>query len=117
MAQLRYKMRLRIYKEDLAFGPGVATLMEYIDQTGSLSEACRKMEMAYSKGWKILKRAENDMGFLLVEGTRGGTHGGKMVLTDEGKELLHRYRIFEQKVQETADEMFQKYILEGVSEK
>ena len=109
---LRYKIRVRIYKHDLAFGPGVAELMEYIDETRSLSEACRKMERAYCKGWRILKRSEDDFGFPLTQGTRGGKNGGKMLLTKEGKDLLLRYRKFEQAVQQSANKLFQKYMLE-----
>lgn len=106
---LSYKIRLRIYKKDLVFGPGVAELMEYVEELESLSAACRRMGMAYSKGWKIVKRAEEDFGFLLMEGTRGGSHGGKMVLTEEGKEILHRYRKFEAELQQEAEKLFHKY--------
>lgn len=106
---LYYKFRLRIYKKDLVFGPGVAELMEHVEELESLSAACRRMGMAYSKGWKIVKRAEEDFGFLLMEGTRGGSHGGKMVLTEEGKEILHRYRKFEADLQQEAKKLFDQY--------
>ncbi len=59
--KLRYDMRLRISRTDHAFGPGVAELMEHVEATGSLSKGCKCMQMAYSKGWKILKRAEEDL--------------------------------------------------------
>ena len=54
--KLRYDMRLRVSRTDHAFGPGVAELMEHVEATGSLSKGCKCMQMAYSKGWKILKR-------------------------------------------------------------
>ena len=60
--KLRYDMRLRVSRTDHAFGPGVAELMEHVEATGSLSKGCKCMQMAYSKGWKILKRAEEDLG-------------------------------------------------------
>ena len=63
--KLRYDMRLRVSRTDHAFGPGVAELMEHVEATGSLSKGCKCMQMAYSKGWKILKRAEEDLGILL----------------------------------------------------
>jgi xanthine dehydrogenase accessory factor len=107
--QLRYKIRLRIYKNDLVFGPGVAELMEHIEETGTLSQACRKMGMAYSKGWKILKRAEDDLGFSLVEGTRGGAHGGKMSLTREGEEFIDCYRKMDRQLHQAADDLFARY--------
>ena len=79
--ELRYDMRLRVSRTDHAFGPGVAELMEHVEATGSLSKGCRCMQMAYSKGWKILKRAEEDLGIPLVQGNRGGSNGGQTVLT------------------------------------
>ena len=103
--KLRYDMRLRVSRTDHAFGPGVAELMEHVEATGSLSKGCKCMQMAYSKGWKILKRAEEDLGIPLVQGNRGG----KTVLTPEGKEFLKRYRKFEQEVRAGADASFQKW--------
>ena len=79
--KLRYDMRLRVSRTDHAFGPGVAELMEHVEATGSLSKGCKCMQMAYSKGWKILKRAEEDLGIPLVQGNRGGSNGGQTVLT------------------------------------
>ena len=67
--KLRYDMRLRVSRTDHAFGPGVAELMEHVEATGSLSKGCKCMQMAYSKGWKILKRAEEDLGIPLVQAT------------------------------------------------
>ena len=113
--ELRYDMRLRVSRTEHAFGPGVAELMEHVEATGSLSKGCKCMQMAYSKGWKILKRAEEDLGIPLVQGNRGGSNGGQTVLTPEGKEFLLRYRQFEKEVRESADQAFRKWF--GAEEK
>jgi xanthine dehydrogenase accessory factor len=110
---LKYKIRLRIYRNELVFGPGVAELLEHVKETGSLSEGCRKMGMAYSKGWKIIKRAEEDLGFSLAEGTRGGAHGGKMVLTEDGEKFIECYRKMDTELHKTADGLFEKYFFEN----
>ena len=60
-------MKVRVFRKEGAFGPGVAELMHHVEETGSLSEACRCMGMAYSKGWRIMKHAEEDLGFSLME--------------------------------------------------
>lgn len=112
---LWYDMRLRVSRTEHAFGPGVAELMEHVEETGSLSKGCKCMQMAYSKGWKILKRAEEDLGIPLVQGNRGGSNGGQTVLTPEGKAFLLRYRQFEQEVRHSADQAFQKWF--GTQEK
>ena len=92
--KLHYHMKVRVFRKEGAFGPGVAELMHHVEETGSLSEACRCMGMAYSKGWRIMKHAEEDLGFPLMEGTRGGSRGGRTMLTEKGKDFLHRYEMF-----------------------
>ena len=47
--KLHYHMKVRVFRKEGAFGPGVAELMHYVEETGSLSEACRCMGMAYSE--------------------------------------------------------------------
>ena len=86
--KLRYDMRLRVSRTDHAFGPGVAELMEHVEATGSLLKGCKCMQMAYSKGWKILKRAQEELGCLLVQGILGVSYGGLTLLTPEGNEFL-----------------------------
>ena len=106
---LKYKIRFRIYKSDLVFGPGVAELMRLVDETGSLSEACRRMDMAYSKGWKIIRRAEKDLGFQIMKGTRGGENGGQTSLTEAGRDVLRRYVEMQADLKVEADRLFARH--------
>lgn len=66
--KLRFHMKLRLYYEERNFGPGVAGLMQLVRERGSLAAACQEMHMAYSKAWKIIHKAEEDLGFPLMEG-------------------------------------------------
>lgn len=106
--QLHYHAKIRVFRSERNFGPGVAELMQLVHQTGSLSSACKQMGMAYSKAWKMIKRAEEDLGFLLMEGSRGGEHGGSTVLTDQGEEFLKRYQTFCVESGKQMDELFAK---------
>lgn len=106
---LKFHVRLRLYKKDMYYGPGVSALMELVKEKESLSAACKEMHMAYSKAWKIIRHAEKDLGFSLMEGTRGGENGGKTVLTEEGEELLKRYKAFEREVLLSAEQLFGQY--------
>lgn len=108
-ADLRYGVRLTLYKEEKTYGPGVAQLMELVDEHGSMAEACRIMGMAYSKAWKIIKRAEEDLGVQLMTGSRGGKNGGRMTLTEEGRDILTRYRSMESELKAAASGLFDKY--------
>ena len=99
-------VQVRLGKEDLFFGPGKARLMEYIEETGSMQEACTKMELSYSKASKMMKKAEKQLGFKLLERRIGGSGGGGSRLTEEGRELLKKYRELTRRVQEDADKVF-----------
>lgn len=36
--KLHYHMKVRVFRKEGAFGPGVAELMHHVEETGSLSE-------------------------------------------------------------------------------
>ena len=73
------------------FGDGPARLLRGIEETGSLRSSAMSMEMAYTKALKILKNAENALGFPLTTRTIGGKSGGGSQLTPEAKAFLARY--------------------------
>ncbi len=108
-APQKFHVKVRIFNDQLAFGKGVAQLLELTDRCGSLRAAYQSMGMSSSKAWKILRRAEEDLGYKLVEATAGGAHGGSAVLTKEGKILLAAYSAFDREVQEQAEKSFAKY--------
>ena len=73
------------------FGEGPARLLHAIEKHGSLRTAALSMNMAYTKALKMIKNAENALGFPLTTRTTGGKTGGGSQLTPEGKEWLIRY--------------------------
>jgi len=106
---LKYHLKLRVYYEERNFGPGMASLMKLVRERGSLSAACQELHMAYSKAWKIINRAEEDLGFSLMEGKRGGENGGTTVLTGEGEKFLNQYLAFAEEAEAAVEELFYKY--------
>ena len=105
--KLRYTLMLRVYGEEKIFGPGIAELLEYVDELHSLRKATMSMGMAYSKAWSIVKNAENALGFPLLESKVGGKGGGQAALTERGRQFLQAYRQFESVVHAYADEIFE----------
>lgn len=97
---VNFKVKLMLYNDEPTFSVGVISLLELIEKYGSLNKACKEMSMAYSKGLRILRRAENDLGFKLVEGTVGGVNGGGSKLTDEGKLFYDFYIELDNKLKE-----------------
>ena len=82
---MRYKLKIQIGNNEPNFGKGVVELLELCDKYGSLSKAYKEMGMSNSKAWKIIKRAQEDLGYELVHTTSGGSLGGGSQLTLEGK--------------------------------
>lgn len=76
------------------FGEGPYRLMMAVEETGSLLKAAQSMGMAYSKAMKILKKAEQTLGFPLTERSAGGASGGGSRLTPRGKEWTEKYAAY-----------------------
>jgi molybdate transport system regulatory protein len=77
--------------ENFYIGPGRADLMELIAETGSISEAAKRMGMSYKRAWVLVQALNEGFGAPLVEASRGGTAQGAS-LTSAGREVLERYR-------------------------
>ena len=102
-------MTLRLYREDKVFGPGVAELLETVRDTRSLRSAAMRMDMAYSKAWKVIQTAEKGLGYKLLETATGGRQGGGATLTPEAEALLTRFRAFEKESREAVEAAFTRY--------
>ena len=95
MKHLDIQVRLTFYTgksvDEGTFGKGIATLLNGVEELGSLNAAAKKIHMAYSKAWRIVKETEAGFGFLLIDrdGARGST------LTPEGRKLLSAYKALE----------------------
>ncbi len=100
---------LRIYREDKVFGPGVAELLETVRETHSLRAAAMRMDMAYSKAWKVIKTAETGLGFPLLLTATGGRQGGGASLTEQAEKLLTDYRAFERECKQAVDAAYERH--------
>ena len=91
------------------FGHGPARLLRGIETTGSLRAAAMSMDMAYTKALKLIKNAENALGFPLTARTTGGKDGGGSILTPEGKAWLSRYEAYAKACEEANQKLFRKF--------
>ncbi len=103
---LRPSIEISLIRENKLFDKNGALLLHMIEYTGTVKEACQKMQISYSKAWGILSTLEENLGFALVDRRPGGESGGGSQLTPEGRDLLNRYERFAAKVKEFADEYF-----------
>lgn len=106
---LNFSIKVKVFNENPAFGPGVVRVLQLVNQTKSLSASYKAMGLSSSKGWKIIKRAEEDLGFPLIISSTGGKGGGYSELTEEGIDLLHRYQLFVDELDLEAKKIFQKH--------
>lgn len=109
--QYDYSLQLRLGRKPF-FGPGTAELLQLVDRLHSINLAAKKMGMAYSKAWRILKEAESRLGFSLLERKIGGQSGGGSFLTKEGKDFLERYLVFQKQAYKSTDCLFETYFPE-----
>lgn len=109
--KLEYKFRILINGERV-FGEGPCRLLENVEKQASLKKACEDLNMSYSKGWGIIKKAEKTLNYKLLESQAGGKEGGGSYLTKEAKTLVKTYRSFEKESGENLEELFNKYFKE-----
>ena len=103
------RVKLTLCTEDRFFGPGVCELLERIRETGSIQAAAARMELSYTKAWKILNRAEEELGTSLITRVSGGRNGGSSTLTPAGEEAVKDFREMERKLAAYADELLETH--------
>ena len=98
MPKARADLRLRlVFGGGAMIGPGKADLLELIAETGSISAACRAMNMSYKRAWMLVETMNAMFRAPVVQSARGGAKGGGAALTATGQEVLRHYRALEQR--------------------
>lgn len=87
---MKLELSAVLYSDDgeRIFGKGPYLLLKGIREHGSLNAAAKEMDMAYSKAYAIMKRAETALGGPLTTKNIGGKNGGGSVLTEKGLRVL-----------------------------
>lgn len=92
------RFRVQI-KHAVAIGPGKASVLQGIEETGSIAEAGRRLGMSYQRVWSLVRALNNDFVEPLVLKQRGGASGGSAQLTATGQQVLRVYRAIERDAQ------------------
>lgn len=109
----RPQVKVRLAGRKPFFGPGTVTVLKQIDRLGSVKEACQKTNISYSKGWKIIHAAEEELGYQIVGRQPGGKNGGGAYLTERGSKLLRLFETYEQQVEEAAYEIYDQIFFDS----
>jgi molybdate transport system regulatory protein len=117
MKKLRPRFKLWLSTKDVegVFGDGKWRLLEAIEAKGSLSAASRCLRISYRKAWGDLKKAEKYLHTALLEKQRGGSLGGRSVLTAEGKKWVRAYAEFRGDIENAVEKAYRKHI-KGLTE-
>ena len=90
---LHLKATLRIVGEDEPiFGPGRLQLLEHIEQTGSINQAAKIMNMSYKKAWQMISSMNEHALKPLIITQTGGNSGGGAIITAEGHQIINYYK-------------------------
>jgi molybdate transport system regulatory protein len=107
MNDLRYSAKLVFHSDGKFFGPGIVELLQRVQLCHSLHKASKEMSMAYTKALKLVKTAETNLGFKLLNQKIGGISGGGSKLTNEAKKVIELYEAFDDEITTTADKEFE----------
>ena len=88
----------------IVFGRGRMEILEQIEKTGSINQAAKMLKMSYKTAWSKIKSTEKHMQTKIVHSDkRKGTR-----LTQNGKELLRKYRLLNKECMDADDDLFRK---------
>jgi len=79
-------------------GIGRIQLLENIEKYGSINSAAKSMGMSYKKAWKLIEELNQISDLPLVIKSQGGKSGGGTRLTDEGREMVFKFRKVEEEL-------------------
>ena len=105
---LSFELQAKLCRPQECFDENAAAFLLAVEEYGSMLSACQAREISYSKAWKMVKLAEEQLGITFLERQTGGSGGGSSSLTAEGREFIVRYRRFTEKLQQAAEEIFRE---------
>jgi molybdate transport system regulatory protein len=112
---MRLRAKLWLDYDGRAFGDGPACLLIGVEHSGSLRKAAQELGMSYNKAWRILRAAEERLGFALLDRSVGGSLGGGSHLTAEARDLVARYQAAAAEVEEVLEAVFQRHFADWKS--
>lgn len=109
---LTFSIQAKLCRPAECFDECTASFLTAVEEQGSMFSACQSEGISYSKAWKMVKQAEEQLGIVFLERQTGGSKGGSSTLTEEGRRFIERYRLWMEKVQEAAGLLFEE-VFEG----
>ena len=70
------------------FGPGPVQLLQLIQETGSINQAAKKMQMSYKKAWQLVNNLNAMSAEPMVITATGGEKGGGSSISEEAVQMI-----------------------------
>ena len=109
MNEFKINNRIWIEKNGKPFlGDGRITLLESIDQAGSINKAAKSLGMSYKRAWQLINAINNLADEPIVLRTIGGSGGGGTELTSKGKKVIVEFRRIDKMCQDILEKELKK---------
>jgi len=96
-------------RKQLFFNDELRVLLRGVERHSSLNKACEEIGVSYSKGWKLVKIAEHQLGFVLLNCQIGGSSGGGSSLTEACRQFIKSFEDYTADVSRYAQHVFGSY--------
>ena len=84
------------------FGFGLSEILKAVETAGSIKGAAEQLGKSYRYVWGRIKKAERELGHVLVEARVGGSGRDRSSLTDLAQRLVHDYDALRSRVSAVA---------------
>ena len=91
-------------------GIGVLWLLETIEESSSLRQAAKKMNISYSKAYGMLSHLESTLKMPIVERKKGGQSREGVQLTPFANSFISLYKDFQEKAKLSALECYKDFL-------
>ena len=106
MTDIRIRSKVWLEVDGQPFlGGGRLRLLRAIAATGSINAASQQLGISYRKAWSQVQEMEKH-GIPLVECEKGGSGGGRSVITPQARELLRKFDDVQEGLHQMVDEKF-----------
>jgi len=103
---LNYKVWLSSITGNGIVGDTEYRLLKHIANDKSLKAASDDLGISYRKAWGDLKKAEEFLGYQLLDRQRGGKNGGNSIVTDKALKLIEAYEALQQTFDDQVEAAF-----------
>lgn len=104
--QIRLKISLVNDRGETFMGIGLIWLLRTIEDSGSISQASKEMNLSYVKALKIINRLEENLGDKLLVRTHGGSDRGGAELTPFGRKFIEDFDRLQSSIKQLAQKKF-----------